>query len=81
MEEPVGSLLAEILAIEVPSFEVGTVVVVGHRIQRLIFNPACGQLNRKKMNFPCPVRALEFGLARRFSCPIPRQPAHSPRPG
>lgn len=38
MEEPVGSLLAEILAIEVPSFEVGTVVVVGHRIQRLIFN-------------------------------------------
>ena len=35
MEEPVGSLLAEILAIEVPSFEVGTVVVVGHRIQQI----------------------------------------------
>ena len=39
-----------------------TIVVVGHDVitfSRLIFNPACGQLNREKKNFPCPRSRLK----------------------
>ena len=35
-----------------------------------------GQLNRENKYFTVPVRAREFGLARRFGSPVPRQPAH-----
>ena len=49
----------------------------------MVANPARGQLNREKNVSPAPVRAWEFGLARRVrpSCPVPRQPAHSPHSG
>ena len=37
-----------------------------------VANPACGQLNRENEHFPVPVRAWEFGLARRVQ---PSRPA------
>ena len=37
-----------------------------------VANPARGQLNREKIYFPVPVRACEFGLARRV---LPSRPA------
>ena len=37
-----------------------------------IANPVCGQLNRENVNFPVPVRALEYGLAIRVR---PSRPA------
>ena len=44
------------------------VVVVGHSTDRSSISPACGQLNRGNMNFPCPRSRLriwsrETGLA------------------
>ena len=42
-----------------------------------VANPARGQLNWENSYFPVPVRACEFGLARRFGSPVPpRQLAH-----
>ena len=41
-----------------------------------VANPARGQLNRENEYSPVPVRAREFGLARRVQPPVPRQPAH-----
>ena len=40
-----------------------------------VANPARGQLNSENEHFPVRVRPLEFGLARRFGSPVPRQPA------
>ena len=38
----------------------------------MVVNSACGQLNRENIFFPVPVRAREFGLARRVR---PSRPA------
>ena len=46
-----------------------------------VANPARGQLNRKNEYFPVPVRASEFGLARRFRQSRPASACSSPYSG
>ena len=43
-----------------------------------IANPARGQLNRENEYFPVPVRAWEFGLARRVQPSRPASACSSP---
>ena len=58
------------------------VVVVGHHIQQINLQSCLWSLNREKLNFPCPRSRLGNLVSRDgFSRPVPRQPAHSPRPG
>ena len=46
-----------------------------------VANPARGQLNRENKYFPLPVRALEFGLARRVRQSHPASACSSPYSG
>ena len=53
-----------------------------HRYQPgMVANPARSQLNRENGFFPVPFAAESLVSRVRFGCPVPRQPAHSPRPG
>ena len=68
--------------LQIDCYTMGRNVVVGHHIQQIDLQSCLWSLNREKNEFSRPRSRLGNLVSRDgFSRPVPRQPAHSPRPG